>query len=98
MTLSESQLRSIIRQELQEMMTPEFGESSEQKRDMQKQTYGSKIGLKFTKEADEQSEILKDKIIQALDEFKKSDLKTNVVSLVRSEGYYELAKFLQTLQ
>jgi len=30
MKLSESQLRSIIRQELQEMMTPEFGEDTQQ--------------------------------------------------------------------
>ena len=64
MKLSETQLRSIIRKELQEIMTPEFGESSEQVRDTLKQRYGSKIGLKFTEEADEQSEVLKDKIIQ----------------------------------
>jgi len=98
MKLSESQLRSIIRQELQEMMTPEFGESGERTQDTLKQRYGSKVGFKFTDEADKQSEILKDKIIQAFDEFKQSDLKTNVASLVRSEGYYELAKFLQTLE
>ena len=98
MKLSETQLRSIIRKELQEIMTPEFGESSEQVRDTLKQRYGSKIGLKFTEEADEQSEVLKDKIIQIFNELKESGLKANVASLVRSEGHYELTKFLQTLQ
>ena len=97
MKLSESQLRSIIRQELQEMMTPEFGESGERTQDALKQRYGSKVGFKFTEEADEKSEVLKNKIIQAFEELKDSGLKTNVASLVRSEGYYELAKFLQTL-
>ncbi len=98
MKLSESQLRSIIRQELQEMMTPEFGESGERTQDALKQRHGSNLGFKFTEEADEQSEILKTEIIQLVKKIKESGLKTNVASLVRSEGQYELAKFLQTLE
>jgi len=52
MKLTESQLRSIIREELQEMMTPEFGEDAQ----------GSKIGEAIEIATSLQTHLAADKI------------------------------------
>jgi len=95
MKLSESQLRLIIRQELQEMMTPEFGEDGGEK---DKYEYGSKLGFKFDEESEAKSESIANSIIQAFEQLKQNpQLKLNVISLVRSEGHIELAKLIKTI-
>ena len=98
MKLSESQLRSIIRQELQEMMTPEFGESGERIQDTLKQRYGSELGFKFDEESESKSDAIANKIVEAFNELKQNpQLSINVASLVRSEGHKELAMFIKTM-
>jgi hypothetical protein len=95
MKLSESQLRSIIRQELQEMMTPEFGEDGGEK---DKYQYGSKLGFKFDEESESKSDAIANKIVEAFNELKQNpQLSINVASLVRSEGHKELAMFIKTM-
>ena len=99
MRLTESQLRSIIRKELQEMMTPEFGESDEQKLGSGQVKYGKKLGYKYDEESDQKAQSIANNIINAMEEIKRNpELAMNVANLVFSEGHIQLSQLIKSLR
>ena len=99
MKLTESQLRSIIRKELQEMTTPEFGESDEQKLGSGQVKYGKKLGYKYDEESDQKAQSIANNIINAMQEIKRNpELAMNVANLLYSEGHKQLSELIKTLR